>query len=71
MRTTVDNVKGVMETGQKAGMCTLEGNILEKFRLGQISEETARKYIRDKAVKNEFERDVAVQGAKKLAQGGK
>jgi twitching motility protein PilT len=64
-------LKGVMETGQKAGMCTFEGNILEKFRLGHVSEETARAYIRDSAVKSEFEREVAIQGAKKLAQGGK
>ena len=63
-------LKGVMETGQKAGMCTFEGNVLEKFKLGEISEETARKYIRDKAVINEFEREVAIQGAKKLAHGG-
>ena len=64
-------LKGVMETGQKAGMCTFEGNILEKFKLGKIGEETAREYIRDKAVKSEFEREAAILGAKKLAQGGK
>jgi len=63
-------LKSVMETGQKAGMCTFETNILEKFKLGQISEETAHAYIRDKAVKAELEREVAIQGAKKLAQGG-
>jgi twitching motility protein PilT len=63
-------LKGVMETGQKAGMCTFEGNVLEKFKLSQVSEKTARAYIRDKAVINEFEREVAIQGAKKLARGG-
>jgi twitching motility protein PilT len=63
-------LKGVMETGQKAGMCTFEGNVLEKFKLGKITEKTARAYIRDKAVKGEFEREVAIQGAKKLANGG-
>ncbi len=63
-------LKGVMETGQKVGMCTFEANVLEKFKLGQISDETARTYIRDKAVKAELEREIAIQGAKKLAQGG-
>jgi len=64
-------LKSVMETGQKAGMCTFDYNVLEKFKLGQITEETARSYIHDRAVTNEFEREVAVQGAKKLANGGK
>jgi twitching motility protein PilT len=64
-------LKSVMETGQKAGMCTFDYNVLEKFKVGAITEETARSYIRDKAVSNEFEREVAVQGAKKLANGGK
>jgi twitching motility protein PilT len=64
-------LKSVMETGQKAGMCTLQDNILEKFKLGKISEETAREYIRDNSVKAQLEREVAVAGAKKLAQGGK
>ncbi len=64
-------LKSVMETGQKAGMCSFEGNVLAKFKLGQISKETARTYIRDKTVKNELEREIAITGAKKLAQGGK
>ena len=63
-------LKSVMETGQKAGMCTFDYNVLEKFKVGALTEETARSYIRDKAVSNEFEREVAVQGAKKLANGG-
>lgn len=63
-------LKGVMETGQRAGMCTFEGSVLEKFKLGKVSEETARAYIRDKAVLGELEREVAIQGAKKLARGG-
>ena len=62
-------LKGVMETGQKAGMCTFEGNVLEKFKLGHISDETARAYIRDKTVKAALEREIAIQGAKSLAQG--
>ena len=62
-------LKGVMETGQKAGMCTFEGNVLEKFKLGHISDETARTYVRDKAVKAELERAIAIQGAKNLAHG--
>ncbi|MBU8902191.1 MAG: PilT/PilU family type 4a pilus ATPase [Victivallales bacterium] len=62
-------LKGVMETGQKAGMCTFEANVLEKFKLGHISDETARAYVRDKAVKTELERAIAIQGAKNLAHG--
>ena len=57
-------LKGVMETGQKAGMCTFEGSVLEKFKLGKVSEDTAREYIRDKAVLGELEREIAIQGAK-------
>ncbi len=63
-------LKSTMETGQKAGMCTFDYNVLEKFKLGQITEETARSYIRDRAVTNELEREIAIQGAKKLANGG-
>lgn len=63
-------LKGVMETGQRAGMCTFEGSVLEKYKIDKITEETARSYIRDKAVLGEFEREVAIKGAKKLAHGG-
>ena len=63
-------LKSVMETGQKAGMCTFDYSVLEKFKVGALTEETARSYIRDKAVIKEFEREVAIQGAKKLANGG-
>ncbi|MDD5699018.1 MAG: PilT/PilU family type 4a pilus ATPase [Victivallaceae bacterium] len=64
-------LKGVMETGQKAGMCTFQDNVLAKFKLGQISGETARLYIRDHSVKTQLEREIAIQGAKQLANGGK
>jgi twitching motility protein PilT len=64
-------LKGVMETGQKAGMCSFEGNVLEKFKLGEVTEETARKYIRDKATLGQLEREIAIKGAQKLANGGK
>jgi len=63
-------LKGVMETGQRAGMCTFEDSVLEKYKLGMVTEKTARVYIRDKAVLGELEREVAIQGAKKLAHGG-
>ena len=63
-------LKSVMETGQKAGMCSFDYNVLEKFKLGKITEETARTYINDKAVLTEFEREAAIQGAKRLARGG-
>lgn len=64
-------LKSVMETGRKAGMCSFQDNILEKYKLGMISEETARAYIRDNSVKAQLEREIAVSGAKKLAQRGK
>ncbi|MDD5598356.1 MAG: ATPase, T2SS/T4P/T4SS family, partial [Victivallaceae bacterium] len=63
-------LKSVMETGRKAGMCTFQDNILEKYKLGMISEKIARSHIRDNSVKAQFEREVAIAGAKKLAQGG-
>ncbi|MFA6714656.1 MAG: PilT/PilU family type 4a pilus ATPase [Victivallales bacterium] len=63
-------LKSTMETGKKAGMCTFQDNILEKYKLGMISEEVARSHIRDSSVKAQFEREVAIAGAKKLAQGG-
>jgi Tfp pilus assembly ATPase PilU len=63
-------LKGVMETGQKAGMCSFDGNLLEKFKRGIISEDTARAYLRDGSAKKQLEREVATMKAKKLEQGG-
>ena len=64
-------LKGVMETGKKAGMCSFETNVLEKYKLGKITEITALAYIRDKATLSELKREIAINGAKQLAQGGK
>jgi twitching motility protein PilT len=63
-------LKSVMETGQKSGMCTFDGNLLEKFKRELISEDTARAYVRDGSAKKQLEREIAIMGAKKLEQGG-
>ncbi|MFA7232273.1 MAG: PilT/PilU family type 4a pilus ATPase [Victivallaceae bacterium] len=61
-------LKAVMQTGSKAGMCTFDHNILNKFKAGQITAETAREYIKDKSVMQLLNQDVAVSEAKKLGK---
>ena len=55
-------LKSVMETGQKAGMCTFEGNVVEKYKRGLISAEIARKYVRDKSIKAQLEAEIKMKG---------
>jgi Tfp pilus assembly pilus retraction ATPase PilT len=50
-----------METGQKAGMCTFEGTVVEKYKLGLIHKDIARKYIRDQAVKAQLEAEISMR----------
>ena len=64
-------LKGVMETGQKAGMCSFDGNIIEKFKRGLISGETARAYIREGAAKKQLEHEITAAGTNKPGKGGR
>ena len=56
-----------MQIGQKAGMCTLDATILEKYKLGAITYETALQYVNESTTKEELNREMAMREAKKLA----
>ena len=60
-------LKGEMQIGQKAGMCTLDATILEKYKLGAITYETALQYVNESTTKEELNREMAMREAKKLA----
>lgn len=60
-------LKGEMQIGQKAGMCTLDATILEKYKAGSITYETALQYVTESITKEELNREMAMREAKKLA----
>ena len=60
-------LKGEMQIGQKSGMCTLDHTILEKYKLGAITYETAMHYVTESTTKEELNREMAMREAKKLA----
>ncbi len=64
-------LKATMQIGSKAGMCTMDQNLLEKFKAGHITAETALAYLKDSSVIDELKKIVAVEEAKKLVAAKK
>ncbi len=60
-------LKASIEIGSKAGMCTLDQNLLEKYREGLITYETALSYMKDTSVIDQIRKMYAVQQAQMLA----
>ena len=60
-------LKGNMQIGAKVGMCTIDQNLLEKWKVGAISYETAREGMTDKSVIALLEKENAVREAQKFA----
>ena len=60
-------LKGNMQIGAKVGMCTIDQNLLEKWKVGAISYDTAREGMTDKSVIALLEKENAVREAQKFA----
>lgn len=62
-------LRASMQIGSKSGMCTLDQNLLELFKVGRISYETALSEMRDQSVIHQLHQEqakrVATQGKKK------
>ncbi|MCP3967600.1 MAG: PilT/PilU family type 4a pilus ATPase [Lentisphaerae bacterium] len=63
-------LKSVMETGQKAGMCTFDNNLFNRVQLGQVDPQLARGYMYDASIIAQLDKFIAINEAKKLAAGG-
>ena len=61
-------LRAVLQTGSSAGMVTMDVSILNLYKRGLISRDTAKYNIRGRDVREEFQRFVAVEEAKKLAK---
>lgn len=64
-------LKATMQIGSKAGMCTLDQNLLEKYKAGHITADTALAYMKDTSIIDQLKRLVAVEEAKKLVAAKK
>lgn len=64
-------LKATMQIGSKAGMCTLDQNLLEKFKAGHITYETALANMKDSSIIDQLKKIVAVEEAKKLVAAKK
>ena len=62
------HLRAILQTGQQAGMVTMDASVFELYKQGRISRETASYNIRGKDVRDEFKRMVAVEEAKKLSK---
>ena len=60
-------LKGEMQTGQKAGMCTMDATILEKYKAGLVDYEVALANIVDPTTLQDLKKEMAMREAKKLA----
>ena len=60
-------LKGEMQTGQKAGMCTMDATIFEKYKAGMIDYEVALANIVDPTTLQDLKKEMAMREAKKLA----
>jgi twitching motility protein PilT len=61
------HLKATIQTGQNAGMTTMDNSVLELYQRGEITRATAERNIRASDVKQEFKRVVAIEEAKKLS----
>ena len=60
-------LKGEMQTGQRAGMCTMDSTILEKYKIGTVDYETALANMVDPTTIQELKTEMAKREAQKLA----
>ncbi|MBR4663361.1 MAG: PilT/PilU family type 4a pilus ATPase [Lentisphaeria bacterium] len=60
-------LKGEMQTGQKAGMTTMDATIFEKYKAGMVDYEVALANITDATTLQDLKREMAIREAKKLA----
>lgn len=63
----IHQLKATMQIGSKAGMCTLDQNLFEKYKAGLITYETALYYMRDSSVINLTKKFYAMNQAKQYA----
>lgn len=64
-------LKQAMQIGSKSGMCTIDQCLLEKFKLGLITFETALSIMTDASIITQAKQYYATMEAKKLASGKK
>lgn len=62
------HLRAVLQTGQNAGMCTMDNSVLELYKRGAIPRDVAQYNIRARDIKEEFNRTVAIEEAKKLTK---
>ncbi len=55
-----------MQIGSKAGMCTLDQNLLEKYKAGHITYETALYYMKDTSIIEQTKKVYAMQQAQQF-----
>ena len=60
-------LKGEMQTGQKAGMTTMDATIFEKYKAGMVDYEVALANISDPTTLQDLKKEMAIREAKKLA----
>lgn len=60
-------LKAAMQIGSKVGMVSIDQNIFQKYKLGEITEETAKDQIKDSSVMDMLKKDVAVKQAQAFA----
>lgn len=63
----VFQLKATMQIGGKSGMCTLDQNLLAKFKAGGIAYETALEFMTSPTEIASLNKEKAIQEAKKLA----
>lgn len=63
----IHQLNATMQIGSKAGMCTMDQNLFEKYKAGLISYETALYYMRDTSVINLTKKFYAMNQAKQYA----
>jgi len=61
-------LRATLQTGQSAGMVTMDVSVLNLYKRGLITRDTAKYHIRGRDVREEFQKYVAVEEAKKLAR---
>ncbi|MDD3117693.1 MAG: PilT/PilU family type 4a pilus ATPase [Victivallales bacterium] len=61
-------LRAVLQTGQNAGMITMDESVLNLYRHGRISRDVASYNIRGRDIRDEFTRLVATEEARKLVK---
>lgn len=64
-------LKAAMQIGSKFGMCTMDDCLMNKFKAGIITGDTAIYYMKDNTKKDQVRREMAISAAKSLAANKK